>query len=159
MTALVALTRNEFRLLRREPLYLFWGLVFPVILLVVLGSIPGFREVNADLGGVSLIAMGALIGEWSRFELSHVSMRSWLALGYLTVFGSLIAFSCYVWVFKVASTARASTYAFVNPVVAVFLGWALAGEEISKRTLVAATAIVLAVILIVRSSTSHQDAG
>ena len=56
MTALVALTRNEFRLLRREPLYLFWGLVFPVILLVVLGSIPGFREVNADLGGVSLIA-------------------------------------------------------------------------------------------------------
>lgn len=56
MTALVALTRNEFRLLLREPLYLFWGLVFPAVLLVVLGSIPGFREVNADLGGVSLIA-------------------------------------------------------------------------------------------------------
>jgi ABC-2 type transport system permease protein len=56
MTALIALTRNEFRLQRREPLYLFWGLVFPVILLVVLGSIPGFREVSADLGGVSLIA-------------------------------------------------------------------------------------------------------
>ena len=56
MTALAALTRNEFRLLRREPLYLFWGLVFPVILLVVLGSIPAFREVSADLGGVTLIA-------------------------------------------------------------------------------------------------------
>jgi ABC-2 type transport system permease protein len=56
MTALIALTRNEFRLLRREPLILFWGLVFPVILLVVLGSIPGFREVSADLGGVSPIA-------------------------------------------------------------------------------------------------------
>jgi ABC-2 type transport system permease protein len=56
MTALVALTRNEFRLLRREPLYLFWGLVFPVVLLVVLGSIPAFREVSADLGGVTLIA-------------------------------------------------------------------------------------------------------
>ena len=56
MTALIALTRNEFRLLGREPLYLFWSLVFPVILLVLLGLIPGFREVSADLGGVSLIA-------------------------------------------------------------------------------------------------------
>ncbi len=56
MTALIALTRNEFRLLVREPLYLFWGLVFPVILLVVLGSIPSFREVNPDLGGVTLIS-------------------------------------------------------------------------------------------------------
>jgi len=56
MAALIALTRNEFRLLGREPLYLFWGLVFPVILLVLLGLIPGFREVSADLGGVSPIA-------------------------------------------------------------------------------------------------------
>jgi len=57
MTALIALTRNEFRLQGREPLYLFWGFVFPVVLLVVLGSIPGFREVNASLGGTSLIAV------------------------------------------------------------------------------------------------------
>ena len=75
-------------------------------------------------------------------------MRSLGALGYLIVFGAVIGFSAYVWLLRVAPTARVVTYAFVNPVVAVFLGWWLAAEELSGRTVVAAAVIVAAVFLI-----------
>jgi drug/metabolite transporter (DMT)-like permease len=99
-------------------------------------------------GGALLLVAGTLNGEWSRLRLDQISPRSGLALIYLTIFGSLIAFSCYVWLLKVSTPARAATYAYVNPVVAVFLGWALAGEPLTARTLVAAAIIVGAVVLI-----------
>ncbi|HET7091052.1 MAG TPA: drug/metabolite exporter YedA [Anaerolineae bacterium] len=100
-------------------------------------------------GGALLLVAGLLTGEAGQLRLDQVSPRSLLALGYLIVFGSLVGFSAYVWLLRVSTPARVSTYAFVNPVVAVFLGWALAGESLTPRTLVAAAVIVTAVVLIV----------
>jgi drug/metabolite transporter (DMT)-like permease len=99
-------------------------------------------------GGVLLLAAGLVTGEGARLELSQVSPRSVLALGYLIIFGSLMAFSAYIWLLRVSTPARASTYAYVNPVVAVFLGWALGGEPLTLRTLLAAAVIVAAVVII-----------
>ena len=99
-------------------------------------------------GGAVLITIGLLTGELSNFHPSAVSTRSWLALLYLIVFGSLVAFSAYVWLLQAVSPALVSTYAFVNPVVAVFLGWAFASEPVTGRTLVAAAIIIGGVALI-----------
>ncbi|MDW8141703.1 MAG: EamA family transporter, partial [Candidatus Bipolaricaulota bacterium] len=76
---------------------------------------------------------------------------------YLIVFGSWVGFSAYIWLLRVTTAAIASTYAYVNPVVAVFLGWALAGESFSERTLLAAAMIVLAVALITFYSTRGSE--
>ncbi len=99
-------------------------------------------------GGVLLLAAGLVTGEGARLEVSQVSPRSVLALGYLILFGSLVAFSAYIWLLKVSTPARAATYAYVNPVVAVILGWALGGEPLTLRTLLAAAVIVSAVVII-----------
>ncbi len=69
-------------------------------------------------------------------------------MGYLIVFGSLVAFSAYVWLIQVATPAQVATYAYVNPVVAVLLGWAFAGEALTRSMMVAAAIIVAAVVLI-----------
>jgi len=103
-------------------------------------------------GGALLMLAGGVTGEWTRFTPAHVSAHSWLAWCYLVTFGSLIGFTAYVWLLQVASPAHVSTYAYVNPLVALFLGWALAGEQITSRTLLAAAAIILAVIIIVTCS-------
>lgn len=101
------------------------------------------------IGGALLLLAGLATGEGAQLHLEALSLRSGLALGYLIVFGSIVAFSAYVWLLRVVPPARAATYAYVNPVVAVFLGWALAGEVITPLTLVAAAVIVIAVALIV----------
>jgi len=103
-------------------------------------------------GGALLLAVSLATGEWARFSLLHVSARSLAALVYLMVFGSLLGYTVYVWLLRAADPSRVSTYAFVNPVVAVFLGWALAGETVTLRMLVAAAVIVAAVVLITRES-------
>ena len=103
-------------------------------------------------GGALLMLAGGVTGEWTRFAPAHVSAHSWVAWVYLVTFGSLIGFTAYVWLLQVASPAHVSTYAYVNPVVAVFLGWALAGEQVTSRTLLAAAAIILAVVIIVTRS-------
>jgi drug/metabolite transporter (DMT)-like permease len=99
-------------------------------------------------GGALLLVAGTLTGEWATIDLAHVTLRSWLALGYLVTFGSLIGFTAYIYVLARTTPAMATTYAFVNPVVAVFLGWAFAGEPVSARTLIAAAVIVAAVVVI-----------
>jgi drug/metabolite transporter (DMT)-like permease len=99
-------------------------------------------------GGALLIVLGLLTGEAARVHLGAISARSWGAFLYLIVFGALIGFTAYLWLVRVSTPARVSTYAFVNPVIAVALGWAVAGEPITTRTVVAATAIVGAVALI-----------
>ncbi|RMH21175.1 MAG: multidrug transporter [Gemmatimonadetes bacterium] len=101
-------------------------------------------------GGAMLLALGGLMGEWTRIDPDGVSVRSLLALAYLIVFGSLIAFTAYIWLLQVASAARVSTYAYVNPLVALLLGWALADEPLDGRTLVAAAVILSAVWQITR---------
>jgi drug/metabolite transporter (DMT)-like permease len=99
-------------------------------------------------GGVLLAVIALSLGEAK--QVGDVSTASLLAVLYLIVFGSLIGYTAYVWLLRAAPTSLVSTYAYVNPVVAVFLGWAIASEPIGARTLVAGAMILLAVALIVR---------
>jgi drug/metabolite transporter (DMT)-like permease len=99
-------------------------------------------------GGLLLTLMGTSAGEWSHINFGAISQRSILAWLYLTIFGSLIAFTAYSWLTRVAPPSRVSTYAYVNPGIAVLLGWALKNEPITQRTLFAAVLLVSAVILI-----------
>jgi drug/metabolite transporter (DMT)-like permease len=99
-------------------------------------------------GGGLLLSAGLLAGEAPGLEVAAVSARSLLALGYLVVFGSLVGFSAYVWLLRVSTPARVATYAYVNPVVALVLGWAVAGEPLTFRSLAAAAIIIGAVVVI-----------
>ncbi len=99
-------------------------------------------------GGAALLLLGTATNEWSRLDLAHVSMRSALALFYLMIFGSILGFTAYVWLIRVSTPAKVSTYAYVNPVVAVFLGWLIGGEPITARLLVGAAIVVSAVVMI-----------
>ncbi|HET8761790.1 MAG TPA: EamA family transporter [Gemmatimonadales bacterium] len=100
-------------------------------------------------GGTLLIIAGSLGGEWSRFAPHAASLRSLLGLGYLIVFGSLVAYSAFTWLLRVAPAGRVSTYAYVNPVVAVLLGWLLASEPFGPRELAASAVIIAGVALII----------
>lgn len=103
-------------------------------------------------GGALLLILGTLTGEWTSFNVANFSARSVVAFIYLFVFGSVVSFTAYSWLLHNVSPARASTYAYVNPVVAVILGWAIAGEAVSARTLTGAAVIIASVWLI----TSHR---
>ena len=109
-------------------------------------------------GGLLLWIVGLLLGEGGRIHAEQISLRAVLSLGYLVIFGSLIGFSAYVWLLKVTTPARVTTYAYVNPVVAVLLGWAFAGEALTLRIGIATAAIVGAVFLIIRSGGERKAA-
>ena len=99
-------------------------------------------------GGTLLLLAGSATGELAQVHLNTISTRSALGLAYLIVFGSLVGFTAYIWLLRAAPPAIASTYAYVNPIVAVLLGWALAGEPLTPRTLLAAAIIVAGVVVI-----------
>src|SRR5215813_12627706 len=99
-------------------------------------------------GGVALMITAALTRETAGFHFSAVSGRSWMALGYLVLFGSIIAFTAYSWLHMVATPSRVATYAYVNPVVAVLLGWLLASEPMGGFTVVAMVVILAGVALV-----------
>jgi len=103
-------------------------------------------------GGALLLAVGTASGELAELRPQAVSTRSLLALLYLMLFGSIVAYSAYIWLLRHAAPAHVSTYAYVNPIVAVLLGWALADEPLTARVLAAAAVIVggVAVIVTVR---------
>ena len=107
-------------------------------------------------GGGLLTLLGLAVGEPGRFSLAEVSARSATGFFYLLFVGSLVGFTAYVWLLKVSSPAKLSTYAYVNPVVAVLLGWAFAGEELTLRMLVAAAVIVGAVAAITTASSGDR---
>lgn len=100
-------------------------------------------------GGVILVAVAAGSGELSSLHAAGVSGRSIGGLAYLVVFGTVLTFSAYVWLLRVVAPARVATYAFVNPAVAVVLGWAVAGESLTTGALVASAVIVAAVAVAV----------
>ena len=100
-------------------------------------------------GGVSLWIAGIVSGEVGALHLRAISGRSWAALGYLIVFGSMVGFTAYIYILKKSTATRVATYAFVNPVVALFLGWLLIGETINLRTVIAAGVILTAVLLVI----------
>jgi drug/metabolite transporter (DMT)-like permease len=99
-------------------------------------------------GGALLLVAGTVTGEWGALRLSAISTRSWLAVAYLIVFGSIVAFTCYTWLLRNTPASVAATYAYVNPLVAVFLGWALIGEPVTGRTVAAALVIITGVVII-----------
>lgn len=105
-------------------------------------------------GGTLLLLVGMAAGEAATFSWARISARSITAFIYLTLIGSLVGFTAYSWLLKVSTPARVSTYAYVNPVIAVFLGWAIGGETLTIRILCAATVIVLGVIIMTTRMTS-----
>lgn len=109
-------------------------------------------------GGLALLVVSAWQQEWIGFDTAAISMVSLLGWVYLFVFGSMIAISAYVWLLQNASASSISTYAFVNPVVALILGWLIADENIDLRILAGAGIILAGVILVVKSSTTRSSA-
>ncbi len=99
-------------------------------------------------GGGLLLLVGTVSGEWGRLDLTKVTLPSVVALIYLIVFGALVAYTGYTYLINHATPARAATYAYVNPVVAVFLGWLFRGEPLTIKTLIAAAIIVGSVVII-----------
>jgi drug/metabolite transporter (DMT)-like permease len=99
--------------------------------------------------GVLLAVVGLALGEGSRVHPGAVSAASLAAVAFLVVFGSLVAFTTYAWLLKNASTTLLSTYAYVNPAVAVFLGWALVGERVGSKEIAAGIVILSSVALLV----------
>lgn len=117
------------------------------------GPLPGSAMLSMSMqclaGGIALWIGGFLTGEVHNLHLASISLRSWLSVAYLIAFGSGIGFTAYIYILKNSTAARVATYAFVNPVVALLLGWLLAGEVLTLRTLLAAAVILGAVILVI----------
>lgn len=114
-----------------------------------LPSNPIFATGMEMFAGGAVLWLGALVaGEWHHFDLAQATTASISGFFYLVVFGSLIGFTAFAWLLRVSSPAKVSTYAFVNPVIAVLLGWAIAHEPVGARTIAAAAVIVGAVALI-----------
>jgi drug/metabolite transporter (DMT)-like permease len=99
-------------------------------------------------GGIFLTTAAALLGEFHTFHLHSVSRTTWLALAYLIIAGSIIGFTAYVWLIHHESPTKVGTYAYVNPAVAVLIGYFLGGEPIGPRTLVGTTFVLISVVLI-----------
>jgi drug/metabolite transporter (DMT)-like permease len=114
-------------------------------------SLPPARATGMQMIAGSLLSVvgGFALGEHRRLSLASISLESWVAVGYLVIAGALIGFSAYLWLMRVSAPSRVATHAYVNPVVAVLLGWAVLGEPVTARTAVAMAVIVIAVVLIV----------
>jgi drug/metabolite transporter (DMT)-like permease len=102
-------------------------------------------------GGVVLLGLASVKGEWSGLDLAAISTKSWLSLGYLVVFGSIVAFSAYLWALGHGPTSLVATYAYVNPAVAVLLGVALADEKLTGFVIAGGAVIIAAVAIVVRA--------
>ena len=98
---------------------------------------------------ILLMLMGVFQGEIAQINVEAISLKSVLAMLYLSVIGSVVAFTAYIWLLKVAPPARVATYAYVNPVIAVFLGWAFNNELITVPMMTGAALIVTAVAIII----------
>lgn len=103
-------------------------------------------------GGLLCLLFSIVMGEWAQFHVELVSMRSAFALGYLIFFGSIVGFSAYIWLLQVADPTLVTTNTYVNPVVALILGWMLAGEQMTSYDALAAILIVLSVIIVNKAS-------
>nr|WP_281371447.1 EamA family transporter [Petropleomorpha daqingensis] len=105
--------------------------------------------VEMAAGGLTMVVLGSIGGEWGRVDLGAVDASSWLAFGYLVVVGSLVAYSAYVWLLAHAPVSLATTYAYVNPAVAVALGALFLGEPLSTPVLVGGAVIIVAVAVVI----------
>jgi drug/metabolite transporter (DMT)-like permease len=101
-------------------------------------------------GSVQLLLVGTIAGEYRGFSFASVSLRSWLSLGYLIVFGSVVAFTAYNWLMEHYSPTLVATHTYINPIVAVLLGWLLAGEAVTPNVILSAAMVVSAVMFVDR---------
>ncbi len=124
-----------------------------------IGSIYGLRSplpksalltagMQMFAGGSVMLVVSLFLGEWTSFSIAEVSVNSWFGLIYLIIFGSLIGFTAYSWLMRNAEPAMVATYAYVNPIIAVLLGWLIAGESFTGQMLIGAGVIVGSVVLI-----------
>ena len=112
-------------------------------------SVPVRMGMQMLIGGSLLVAVSGLVGEWNSFSVQQVSTTSWLSLLYLITFGTLVAHTAYLWLLQVQPPALVGTYAYVNPVIALMLGWWLANEPLTI-SIGTATLIILAAVLLIR---------
>src|SRR5216683_5552627 len=108
-------------------------------------------------GSLQLLLAGTVAREYRGFSIVSVSSRSWLALAYLIVFGSIVAFTAYNWLMEHYSPTFVATHTYINPVVAVLLGWLLAGEAVTLNVLVSAAMVIGAVMLVDRGTARLQQ--
>jgi drug/metabolite transporter (DMT)-like permease len=122
--------------------------------------VPEAQQLAAGMemlfAGLILFALAGMQGEFALISALHLTFKSVAAWLYLMVFGSMLAFSVYIWLLNQVNPAHVSTYAYVNPVVAIFLGWLLAGETISIQTFTGAGIILAAVWLITQRATTKE---
>jgi drug/metabolite transporter (DMT)-like permease len=111
------------------------------------------------VGGILLMVVAAMFGEFRGFHLRAVSTGAWLALAYLVVAGSIIAFTAYVWLIHHESPTKVGTYAYVNPVIAVVLGYFLGGETLGARTVAGTSLILVSVVLITTTPSQANSPG
>jgi drug/metabolite transporter (DMT)-like permease len=148
----------------------FWGIlaVIGATMAWATGSIYGLRSpvpkssiqtsgMQMLSGGLVLLFVSLISGEMSKFNVAAVSSNSWFGLAYLIIFGSLIGFTAYSWLLKNAQPAMVATYAYVNPIIAVFLGWLIAGESFTGQMLIGAGVIVGSVVLITSHNKNDKD--
>jgi drug/metabolite transporter (DMT)-like permease len=108
-------------------------------------------------GGILLTLTAALLGEFRGFHIQAVSRAAWLALAYLIVAGSIVAFTAYVWLIHHESPTKVGTYAYVNPVVAVLVGYFLGGEAIGPRTILGTVLVLVSVIVITTTPSKKSE--
>jgi drug/metabolite transporter (DMT)-like permease len=109
-------------------------------------------------GAILSVLCGLALGEHRQLSVAAITPASMLAVGYLVIAGALVGFSAYLWLMRVSTPSRVATHAYVNPVVAVVLGWAILGEPVTARTMVAMAVIVVAVVLIVSAPKTARPA-
>ena len=129
-------------------------------MVAIRGDVPAnpaaMSAIEMVAGGAVLAVIGAVRGEFGGLDLGAFSTKSWLSLGYLIVFGSIVAFSCYVWVLGNAPTSLVATYAYVNPAVAVVLGVLLADEHLRALEVVGGFVILASVVVVVRAEAAAR---
>jgi drug/metabolite transporter (DMT)-like permease len=108
------------------------------------------------VGGTAMVVLGSIGGEWGRLDLAAVGAPAWLAFGYLLVVGSLVAYSAYVWLLARAPVSLATTYAYVNPAVAVALGALFRNEPLTGSVLVGGAVIIVAVAIVITAESRHR---
>jgi drug/metabolite transporter (DMT)-like permease len=108
-------------------------------------------------GSIQLLLVGTAVGEYRGFSFASVTIRSWLALAYLILFGSVIAFTAYNWLLEHYSPTLVATHTYVNPIVAVLFGWLFAGEAVTFNVLLSAALVIGAVMLVDRGMTRLQQ--
>lgn len=123
------------------------------------GSPVVFSALQMIAAAGAMAIMSVVLREASSFSMSDISLRSALSVAYLVVFGSIIGYTAYVYLLGAVSAAKAATYAYVNPIIAVLLGWAFANEPIGLRTLTAAAVILAGVAIITLNQSGHAPTG